>query len=257
LKEGCEQEANAEQGLVGSPGAPPLVPGDALHCSPEEREVFYRIIAARRDIRRFRPDPIPDDVLGRILWAAHHAGSVGYMQPWNFMLIREKAPRQAVKDLFVAANEAAAALYGGERRVLYDTLKLEGILESPLNICVTCDTRRGGPHVLGRHSLPETDVYSTCTAVQNLWLAARAEGVGVGWVSILANDRLRGIFGIPESVVPVAYLCVGYPVEFGPVPELEAQGWGERLALDDLVLTERWPAEGSVRAKGSVRADGG
>ena len=212
-----------------------------MDFNDEERASFYRLIAARRDIRKFRPDPIPEDVLLRILWAAHHAGSVGYMQPWNFIVIRDQEVRQSVKAIYADANQAAAACYEGEKRGLYDTLKLEGITESPLNICVTCDRSRGGTHVLGRHSIPETDLYSTCTAVQNLWLAARVEGVGVGWVSILDNDRLAQILHIPTGIVPVAYLCVGYPVEFHPIPELELLGWRERLSMADLVFEDRWP----------------
>jgi 5,6-dimethylbenzimidazole synthase len=207
----------------------------------DERASFYRLIAARRDIRKFRPDPVPEDVVQRMLWAAHQAGSVGFMQPWNFIVIRDVPLRESVKQLYIEANKAAAACYDGERRDLYDSLKLEGIVESPLNICVTCDRSRGGPHVLGRHSMPETDLYSTCTSVQNLWLAARVEGVGVGWVSIVDNDKLADILNIPRGVVPVAYLCVGYPVEFPPIPELELLGWRERLFLEDLVFTDRWP----------------
>lgn len=220
------------------------MPDDARsEFDEDERRSFYRLIAARRDIRRFRPDPIPDDTLGRILMAAHHAGSVGFMQPWNFILVRDRGIRAEVKALFDQANAAAASCYEGERRALYDTLKLEGILECPLNICVTCDRNRGGEHVLGRHTIRDTDIYSTCTAVQNLWLAARVEGVGVGWVSIVDNDSLAKIFSLPKGVVPVAYLCMGFPVEFPPIPELEARGWRERLSLEGLVYEERWPQE--------------
>ena len=217
--------------------------GAVSNFSDSERDLFYRILASRRDIRKFRPDPVPDEVLGRILQAAHAAGSVGFMQPWNFILVRDPVRRQAVKDSFLEVTEAAAQTYSGDRQTLYRSLKLEGLTESPLNLCVTCDTRRGGPHVLGRHSIPETDVYSTCLAVQNLWLAARVEGVGVGWVSIVINTRLREFFGLPEAVIPVAYLCVGYPQAFPTVPELQTAGWRDRLPLRDLVLHECWPEE--------------
>lgn len=209
--------------------------------SDADREAFYRLITARRDIRKFRPDPVPDEILARILFAAHHAGSVGFMQPWNFILIRDRRIRARVKELFVKANEAAAECYAGVRRELYDSLKLEGIVESPLNICVTCDRNRGGDHVLGRHSIRDTDLYSTCTSVQNLWLAARVEGVGVGWVSIVDNVQLGALIHLPDGVVPVAYLCVGYPVEFPPIPELQSLGWRDRLSLDGLVYEDRWP----------------
>lgn len=227
-----------------------------MDFTDDEREAFYRLIAARRDIRRFRPDPVPDDALSRILWAAHHAGSVGFMQPWNFIVIRDRAIRESVKQMYVDANEAAAACYSGTRRDLYDTLKLEGIVESPINICVTCDRSRGGAHVLGRHSIPETDLYSTCTAVQNLWLAARVEGIGVGWVSILDNERLAALLGIPAGIVPVAYLCVGYPIEFPPIPELQLLGWRERLSLENLVFEDRWPEAENMAGKSCPQCGG-
>jgi 5,6-dimethylbenzimidazole synthase len=207
-----------------------------------DRETLHRVIDSRRDVRAFRTDPLPDDVLDRILEAAHHAPSVGFMQPWNFIVIRDPAVRARVKDVFVRENERAAANYTGDRARLYRSLKLEGLEEAPVNLCVTCDRTRGGRHVLGRNTIIDTDVYSTCCAVQNLWLAARVEGVGVGWVSILDNDALRGILGIPAHVVPVAYLCVGYPREFLDSPELEQRGWAGRQPLDTLVYHDRWGA---------------
>jgi 5,6-dimethylbenzimidazole synthase len=185
---------------------------------------IYQLICSRRDVRRFVPRPIAANVLKRILDAAHHAPSVGFMQPWNFILIRDPHVKARIKQLFLVENTRAARRFRGRRRQLYDRLKLEGIEEAPVNICVTCDTRRLGPHVLGRNTIRRTDIYSTCCAIQNLWLAARAEGVGVGWVSILKNDRLKSILGIPAGIIPVAYLCVGYPVEFLKQPELELVG---------------------------------
>src|SRR5437588_4316809 len=167
----------------------------------EERAAVYKAIMLRRDIRRqFESRPIPRDVLARILSAAHHAGSVGFMQPWDFILVEDRETRQRVLDSFLRERERSALLYEGERRELYLSLKLEGILESALNLCVTCDRTRGGPHVLGRSTIIETDLYSTCCAVQNLWLAARAEGIGVGWVSILAPQKLSSILGLPDQV---------------------------------------------------------
>lgn len=200
---------------------------------------IYEAIYARRDIRRFRPEPVPEDVLHRILDAAHHAGSVGFMQPWNFILIRDPAARGRVKAMFERETARAAANYTGERRALYESLKLEGILESPLNVCVTSDRRRGGI-VLGRNTIIDTDIFSACLAVQNLWLAARAEGVGVGWVSILDNEELSEILELPGGVVPVAYLCVGYPEEFAEAPTLETVGWRSRLPLEEVVFDERF-----------------
>lgn len=205
----------------------------------EQRRGVYEAIYRRRDIRSFRPEPIPADVLARILDAAHHAGSVGFMQPWNFMLIQDAATRASVKALFERERQAAACFYDEPRRSHYLALKLEGIEEAPLNICVTCDPTRGG-EVLGRNSIPETDVYSTCCAVQNLWLAARAEGIGVGWVSILKLARLRELLGIPPHVIPVAYLCLGYTDAFPERPVLATTQWRQRLALAEVVTYERW-----------------
>jgi 5,6-dimethylbenzimidazole synthase len=179
-------------------------------------------------------------LVARLLEAAHHAPSVGFMQPWDFVLIRDTSTRRRIKGLFDEANEEAACRYSGERAALYRSLKLEGILDAPLNLCVTCDRGRGGPHVLGRATVIDTDLFSTCLAVENLWLAARAEGVGVGWVSILDPIKLGAILELPAGIVPVAYLCLGYVEEFLEGPELEAKGWRERLPLCQLVHVDRW-----------------
>ena len=209
--------------------------------SPEERRGVYRAIHERRDVRaHFRGEPIPTAVLARLLTAAHHAPSVGFMQPWDFILIDDVVLRGAVKRLFEVENERAAAHYEGERAALYRSLKLEGILESPLNLCVTCDRARGGPHVLGRNTVLDADLFSACLAVQNLWLAARAEGVGVGWVTILDPAELARLLELPERVYPLAYLCLGYVTEFAPVPDLQAAGWGDRLDLAGLLHHNRW-----------------
>jgi 5,6-dimethylbenzimidazole synthase len=208
--------------------------------SPEERETLYRVIFARRDIRRFLLKPIPSEVLERVLLAAHHAPSVGFMQPWSFILIRDPRTKSLVKETFLRARSQEAEQFSGERKELYLSLKLEGIEEAPVNICVTCDFSRHGPAVLGRTLIPETDIYSTCCAIQNLWLAARVEGLGVGWVSILSRDRLKEIFSIPPHVTLVAYLCLGYAERFEPNPELEQVGWLKRLPLKEVISYERW-----------------
>jgi 5,6-dimethylbenzimidazole synthase len=200
----------------------------------------YDAIRSRRDVRRFRPDPVPDDVLVRILDAAHHAGSVGFMQPWNFLVVRWHDVRRKVFEIFERENARAAENYAGDRRSLYDSLKLQGVLDAPLNLVVTCDRGRGGPHVLGRNTIVDTDVYSTCCAIQNLWLAARAEGVGVGWVSILDPATVKELLNIPEQVLLVGYLCVGYPVEFDDRPMLEKVTWADRLPLRELVFEDSW-----------------
>jgi 5,6-dimethylbenzimidazole synthase len=217
--------------------------------SPAERAAVYKVMRLRRDVRRFIPGRIPDDALDRILRAAAHAPSVGYMQPWNFIVIRDAKVRQAVHEAFLRANAEARQMFPAERQDLYASLKLEGILESDLNIAVTCDRRRFGPVVLGRTQQPDMDLFSAVCAVQNLWLAARAEGIGVGWVSILKPEELSAILELPEGVVPVAYLCVGYTERFADEPELKTAGWLPEIPIDDLIYRERW-GERSPEARG-------
>jgi 5,6-dimethylbenzimidazole synthase len=208
--------------------------------SEAERDAVYRAIRERRDVRRFRPDPVPDDVVQRLLRAAAHAPSVGYSQPWNFVVVRDAGVRRQVHEAFRRANAEAQQQFPPERRDRYAALKLEGILDSALNVCVTCDRTRFGPVVLGRTCQPDMDLYSAVCAVQNLWLAARAEGVGVGWVSILRPEDLRRILALPEGVVPVAYLCVGYAEAFAAEPELKTAGWLPEVPLAELVFHDRW-----------------
>ena len=210
--------------------------------SAEQREGVYRAIRTRRDIRNYRPDPLPDDVLWRILEAAHRAPSVGLMQPWDFVLVRDRALRQALYDHFRGINDRAASVHPGDRGETYRALKLQGILDAPLNLLVTCDRRRGGPHVLGRFTMRHMDEYSTCLAVQNLWLAARAEGVGVGWMSLLEPEFVAELLALPSEVLPVAYLTLGYPVSFPDEPLLELSGWSARRPLAELVHLDRYGA---------------
>lgn len=219
--------------------------------SEAERHAVYRAIYERRDIRcQFLPDDVPLQVLGRILDAAHHGPSVGFMQPWDFIVIRDPVVRLAVRECFLEANQRAAEIYGGERRVLYDNLKLEGLREAPVHLCVTCDRARQKGSGLGRQTDPSTDLYSTVCAVQNLWLAARAEELGVGWVSILDFGALRKQLAIPEHVVPVAYLCIGYVSEFPAGPALESAGWETRESLTGLLHFDRWESrDASLAAK--------
>ncbi len=208
-----------------------------------EKDGLYKAIFSRRDIRtHFIRKEIPAEVLARILHAAHHAPSVGFSQPWNFILIKDKEIRQRVKDSFTREREKSIYMLEGDKtkQRLYTSLKLEGILESDINICVTYDPTRFGPFVLGRTSIAETGVYSVCCAIQNLWLAARAEGVGIGWVSILANDDLQKILSLPSLVRPIAYLCLGYVSEFADKPDLETAGWLGRMRLEEVVCFEGW-----------------
>jgi nicotinate-nucleotide--dimethylbenzimidazole phosphoribosyltransferase len=208
--------------------------------SAEQRDAVYRAIFERRDVRSYLPDPVPDEVLERLLLAAHHAPSVGFMQPWNFLVLRSLETRRRVYAHFLEVNARAAQVWQDDRRHAYQALKLQGILDAPLSLLVTCDPARGGEHVLGRFTMPETDVYSTCLAVQNLWLAARAEGLGVGWMSIMEKDAMRALLEIPEGIVPVAFLTLGYAVVFAREPMLSEVGWRKRLPLAELVYEDRW-----------------
>ena len=217
--------------------------------SDEQRAGLYHAIFNRRDVRgQFVADPVPDEVLARVLTAAHFAPSVGFMQPWSFLVITDPAVKARVHEDFSAANAEAAALFEDDRQASYRRLKLEGIREAPVNLCVTCDRDRAGPVVIGRTHIRTMDLYSSVCAVQNLWLAARAEGLGVGWVSIFDNATVQAALNIPEGIVPVAYLCLGYVSEFKGRPELESAGWRSRLPLEELIHFDRWGGDGEGRA---------
>lgn len=218
-------------------------PSMARIFSAKEKQALYDIINSRRDVRNeFLPTPIENETLMRILTAAHKAPSVGLSQPWNFILIEEAARRAKIHAAFEKANEEAAQMFPADKQGTYRALKLEGIKMAPLNICITCDRTRGGKVVLGRTHNNNMDLYSTVCAVQNLWLAARAEGVGIGWVSIFNNEDLKEILQIPEHVEIVAYLCAGYVSELFKEPELEARGWAKRIPVEALLKSETWLA---------------
>ncbi|MFA7291009.1 MAG: 5,6-dimethylbenzimidazole synthase [Rhodocyclaceae bacterium] len=227
------------------------------HFADTARDAVYQAIFSRRDVRgQFLPEPIADDVLARILTAAHFAPSVGYMQPWSFVLIRDADVKKRIHTAFAEANAEAAEMFEGAKQEIYRELKLEGILESPVNILITCDRDRAGPVVIGRTHIKAMDIYSSVCAVQNLWLAARAEGLGVGWVSIFHQQALKEILGLPERIIPIAYLCLGQVSHFHEKPELEAAGWRPRLPLDELVYFEQWGEEqgqGSEALKTALR----
>jgi len=218
--------------------------------SDVERRGVYRAIYERRDVRsHFAAEPLPDDVLARILSAAHHAPSVGFMQPWEFIVITDPAIRAAVKRRFDDANRRAAELYAGDRRRRYETLKLEAIVASAVNVCVTCDPTATRGHGLGRQTMPETAIYSAVCAIQNGWLAARAEGVGVGWVSIIDPRGLRQILDVPDHVVIIAYLCLGYVTDFETEPELATKGWEQRVPLAETLHFDRYGRVDGARAR--------
>ena len=218
-----------------------------MEITEQERDAVYKTIYNRRDTRaEFKPDPVPDEVLNRILNAAHHAPSVGFMQPWDFIIIRDNKIKQSIKDGFELAHREAAEMFDEARREKYRSFKLEGIMEAPLGICVTCDRSRTGDVVIGRTANPEMDLYSSVCAVQNLWLSARAENLGLGWVSIIHHDALKEILAIPEHIIPVAYLCIGYVNYFHDKPELEKAGWLPRMPVDSLIHYEQWSEPLSV-----------
>ncbi|MEH6650648.1 MAG: 5,6-dimethylbenzimidazole synthase [Motiliproteus sp.] len=209
--------------------------------SAEERDALYKVIYNRRDTRsEFKPDSIPETVLMRLLNAAHHAPSVGFMQPWDFIVVEDLSVRQRIKAGFEQAHAEATEMFKGERQQQYRSLKLEGILEAPLGICITCDRDRTGDVVIGRTANPEMDLYSSVCAVQNLWLAARAENLGLGWVSIIHHDLMREVLNIPENIVPIAYLCIGYVNHFHEKPELEKKGWLPRVDIQTLIHRDGW-----------------
>lgn len=218
---------------------PPL--HDPHAFADDARDAVYHAIFSRRDVRgQFLPKPVPDEALSRILTAAHHAPSVGFMQPWNFIIVQSTEVKRRVHAAFATAHLEAETMFGSDKRATYRTLKLEGILESPVGICVTCDRERTGPVVIGRTHMKTTDLFSSVCAVQNLWLAARAEGLGVGWVSIFNASALQDALEVPRRIIPIGYLCIGYVNHFHAKPELETAGWLPRLPLSDLVYFDQW-----------------
>jgi nicotinate-nucleotide--dimethylbenzimidazole phosphoribosyltransferase len=208
-------------------------------------DALYRVVAERRDVRNgFRPDPVDDATLTRVLAAAHQAPSVGLSQPWDFIVLRDREIRAQVHALARRQQDVFAAQLPGARARAFSQLKVEAILDTPVNIVVTCDATRGGRHVLGRHAQPQVAAYSTACAVQNLWLAARAEGLGVGWVSFFAERELAAVLGLPGHLEVVAYLCVGHVTEFPPAPELVLSGWAQRRPLAWAVHDGQWGRRG-------------
>jgi len=206
----------------------------------QDRAAIYRVIDARRDVREFSPGDVSDEVLGRILGAAHRAPSVGFSQPWGFVIVRDRATRELVRANFMTCRDAEAARFDGERRERYLSYKLEGIFESAVNVAVVVDLRAAEEAILGATAQPEAIRWSACCAIQNLWLAARAEGIGVGWVSIVEPAVLRAALDLPPGVEPVAYLCVGQVRQFRDRPMLEETGWRPRLSLAEVTHEERY-----------------
>ncbi|MEV6172130.1 nicotinate-nucleotide--dimethylbenzimidazole phosphoribosyltransferase [Streptomyces sp. NPDC051954] len=206
-----------------------------------EREAVLKVMRERRDIRNgFRSDPIPHEVLLRVLEAAHTAPSVGHSQPWDFVVIRSAETRRTMHELAMRQRDAYAKSLPKGRAKQFKELKIEAILDTPVNIVVTADPTRGGRHTLGRHTQPQMAPYSSALAVENLWLAARAEGLGVGWVSFFDEREMVRALGLPDHLEVVAYLCVGYVDEFPEEPELMQSGWSKRRPLSWVVHEETY-----------------
>jgi 5,6-dimethylbenzimidazole synthase len=195
---------------------------------PQFREQFEVLLAWRRDVRRFRRDPLPDGLLEQLLGLAELAPSVGLSQPWRFVRVMRTESRQRIRANFEAANASALAGYSGERATLYARLKLAGLEEAPEQLAVFAESDPAQGHGLGRQTMPETLLYSTVCAVHTLWLAARAAGIGLGWVSILNPEAAARDLAVPENWRFVAYLCLGYPEEAQEEPELARHGWEKR-----------------------------
>jgi len=213
-----------------------------LAFTEDERAAVYRAIALRRDVRHFERRDVDPAALRRILDAAHHAPSVGLSQPWRFVLIDERDRRERIRASFLRCRDAEAVRFPAARRAQYTSYKLEGIHDAAVNVCVVVDLRDDGEAILGTTVQPESIRASAICAVQNLWLAARVEGLGVGWVSIVEPSVLRRELALPAGVEPLAYLCIGHPVAFRAAPMLEELGWKQRRALDDVIRYETFGA---------------
>jgi 5,6-dimethylbenzimidazole synthase len=201
---------------------------------------LYEAIKRRRDVRSFyKGGEISDDVLAKILMAGHLAPSVGFSQPWNFIIVRDMEKRRKIKELAMKEREKFREELSEDRKKIFDNVKIEAVLDTPVNIAVTCDPTRFGPNVLGRRTIPETCQYSSVLAVENMWLAATSEGIGMGWLSFFMEEDVKKILEIPNHVKLVAYLTLG-PAEIPERPELEIFGWGKRMKLSEVVNEESW-----------------
>ncbi|WP_078544562.1 5,6-dimethylbenzimidazole synthase [Litchfieldia alkalitelluris] len=206
----------------------------------EERDAVYKAIYNRRDIRSFLSTPVEEEKINRLLNAAHHAPSVGFMQPWNFIIISSDEIKEKLAWAADKERRALAIHFEGDREMKFLGLKVEGLKQAPITICVTCDPTKGGSHVLGRNSIPETDILSTACAIQNMWLAAYAEGLAMGWVSFYKKNDIRDILNIPPHIDPVALISIGYTDYYPDKPILETADWEKRRSLGNLVFNNKW-----------------
>lgn len=229
--------------LVGDPTSAAARAADPSGWAFDETTIaaLHTVLAARRDVRRYRPDPVPSDLLRRVLAAGHQAPSVGHSQPWRFIVATEQATRDHAALLADRERLRQAQVLTADRRARLLDLQLDGIREAPIGIVVTCDRRAPAAGVLGRASFTDTDLWSCACAVENMWLAARASGLGLGWVTLFQPKDLAALLHLPEGVETLGWLCLGWPDERPPYPGLERHGWSQRLPLDDVIITERWP----------------
>lgn len=206
--------------------------------SGDEISAVYRAIYERRDMRHFLPDPVGEDVLHRLLAAAHNGPSVGFMQPWRFIRITDKALRKQIHGL-VDEERLRTAEALDERKEDFMKLKVEGVLDCGELLVTTLMPKREA-HIFGRRTIPEMDLASAACAIQNLWLAARAEGLGVGWVSLFSPEKLAALLNMPEGSQPIAILCVGHVEEFYNEPMLQKENWAQRAKLEDYIMENTW-----------------
>lgn len=206
-------------------------------------EALAAVVAGRRDIRRYRPDAVPEDLITAVLEAGHRAPSVGHSQPWRFVVVSDPATRDRAAAMADRARVDQAAHLASERAARMLDLKLEGLREAPVGIVVACDRRTPATGVLGRATFPDADLWSCATAIENMWLTARAHGLGMGWVTLFDPDELADLLGLPEGVVTLGWLCLGWPDERPPSPGLERAAWSKQAPLEQVVLHDRWPAD--------------
>ncbi len=232
--------------LVGDPtsAATRAARPDGWAFDDETVAALFAVLAARRDVRRFRPDPLAPELLRRVLEAGHQAPSVGHSQPWRFLVVTEPTTRQQAALLADRERLRQADLLTAERRTRLLDLQLEGIREAPVGIVVACDRRTPAAGVLGRATYVDADLWSCACAIENLWLAARAMGLGLGWVTLFQPKDLAALLDLPDGVETLGWLCLGWPDERLPEPGLERRGWSHRLPVDEVVIEERWPADG-------------
>jgi nicotinate-nucleotide--dimethylbenzimidazole phosphoribosyltransferase len=210
------------------------------------RAALAEVIAARRDVRRFRPDPVGDDVIDELLAAGHAAPSVGHSQPWRFVVVTDPQLRASAAVMADQARLAQAQQLDADSARHLRSLQLEGIREAPVGLVVCCDRRARPAGVLGRATFPDADLWSCACAIENIWLTARAHGLGLGWVTLFDPDELSALLRLPEGVVTLGWLCLGWPDELPPAPGLERHGWSRRLPIADVVARDRWPGTDAV-----------